>query len=49
MLHKFIDAPDMPTLNLLFLMFKLDILYIHHSLSFAIRTAKAAAKVKRGV
>ena len=49
MLPKFVDAPDMPTLNLLFLMFTLDILYIHHSLSFAIRTAKAAAKVKKGV
>ena len=40
------DAPDTPTLNLLLLMFTLDILYIHCSLSFAIRTAKAPAKVK---
>ena len=47
MLPKFIDAPDTPTLNLLLLMFTLDILYIHHSLSIAIRTAKAAAKVNR--
>ena len=44
MLLKFIDDPDMPTLKLLFLMFTLDIIYIHHSLSFTIRTAKAAAK-----
>ena len=43
----FVDAPDTPTLNLLFLMFSLGILYIHHSLSFAIRTVKAAAKVKK--
>ena len=35
--------------ELIFLMFTLDILYIDHSLSFAIRTAKAAAKVKKGV
>ena len=49
MLPKFVDAPDTPTLNLLFVMFTLDILYIHHSLSFAIRTAKAAAKVKKRV
>ncbi len=49
MLPKFGDAPDTPTLNLLFVMFTLEILYIHHSLSFAIQTAKAAAKVKKGV
>ena len=49
MLPKFADAPDTPTLNLLFVMFTLDILYINHILTFAIRTAKAAAKVKRGV
>ena len=48
-LPKVVDAPNMPTLNELFLMFTRDILYIHHSLSFAIRTAKAAAKVKKGV
>ena len=30
MLPKFVEAPDMPTLNLLILMFILDILYIHH-------------------
>ena len=36
---KFIDAPDMPNLNLLFLKFILDILYIHHSLPFSIRMA----------
>ena len=30
-------------------MFTLDILYIHYNLSFAIRAAKAAAKVKKGV
>ena len=48
-LPKFVDAPDTPTLYLLFLMFTLDILYFHHSFSFAIRTAKAAAKVKKGV
>ena len=47
MLPKFVDVPDTPTLNLLFFMFTLDILYIHRSLSFAIRTAKVAAKVKR--
>ena len=29
MLPKFVDAPDTPTLNLLYLMFTLDILYIH--------------------
>ena len=49
MLPKFVDAPNMLTLNLLFLMFIMDILYVHHSLSFAIWTAKAAAKVKNGV
>ena len=49
MLPKFVDTPDTPVLNLLVLMFTLDIIYIHHSLSFAIRTAKAAAKVKKGV
>ena len=49
MLPKFDDAPDTPTFNLLFLMFTLDILYTHRSLSFAIRTAKAAAKVKKGI
>ena len=48
MLTKFVDAPDTPTINLLFLMRTLDILYIHHSLSFAIRTAKVEAKVKNG-
>ena len=47
MLPKFIDAPDTSTLTLLFLMFILDILYIYHSLSFAIRMAKVAAKVKK--
>ena len=46
---KFVDAPNTPTLNLLLLMFTLDILYIHHSLSFAIRKAKAADKIKKGV
>ena len=49
MLPKFIDAPDTPILNLLFLKFTLDTLYIHHRLSFAIQMAKAAAKVKKGV
>ena len=49
MLPKFVDAPDTPTFNLLFFMFTLDILYIHHSLSFAIRTAKVAANVKKDV
>ena len=49
MLPKFVDAPDTPTLNLLFVMFTLDILYIHHSLSFAMRTATAASKVKKDV
>ena len=48
-LPKIVDAPDTSTLNLLFLMFTLDILYIHHSLSFAVRMAKAATKVKKGV
>ena len=47
MLHKFVDAPDTPTFKLLCLMFTFDIRYIHHSLSFVIRMAKAAAKVKR--
>ena len=47
MLPKFAYAPDTPTLNLLFLMFTLDIVYIHHCLSFAVRTAKTAAKLKR--
>ena len=48
MLPKFVDALDTPTLNLLFLMFTLDIIYyIHHSLSLAIRTAKALPKWKR--
>ena len=45
MLPKIVDAPDMPTLNLLLLT---AILYIHYSLSFAIRTSKAAVKVKKG-
>ena len=49
MLPKFVDAPNTPTLDLLFLVFILDVLYIHHSLSFAIRTAKAVPKVKKGV
>ena len=49
MLPKFVDAPDTLTLKLLFLMFTLDILYSLHSLSFALRTAKAAAKVRNGV
>ena len=49
MYPKFVYAPHTPTLNLLFLMFTLDILYIHHSFLFAIRTAKAAAKVKLAV
>ena len=48
MLPKFVDAPNTPTLKLLFLMFILDILYIHHSLSFVIRMAKVA-EVKKGV
>ena len=43
-LPKFVIATATFTLNLVFLMFTLDILHIHHSLSFAIRTAKAAAK-----
>ena len=49
MLPKFVDAPDTPTLNLLLLMFTLDVLYIRHSLSFAIQTAMAAAQVNNGV
>ena len=49
MLPKFVDAPDTPALNILFVMFTLDILYIHHSLSFAKQPEKAAAKVKKGV
>ena len=48
MFPKFVDYPDTPTLNLLFLMFTMDIPYIHHSLSFAIRTANAAAKIIKG-
>ena len=47
MLPKFVDAPDTLNLKLLVLMFTQDILYIHHSLSFAIRTAKAEAIVKK--
>ena len=47
MLPKFVEDPDSPTLNLLFVMFTLDIIYIHHSLSFTIRTAKTAAKAKK--
>ena len=50
MLPKFIDAPDMPTLNLIILMFTLDILYIYYSLAFGIWRlwmAKATAKEKR--
>ena len=45
----FVYAPDTPILNLLFLTFTLDILYIHHSLTFALRTAKAAIKDKKYV
>ena len=48
MLPMFVDAPTTPTVNIVFLMFTLDILYIHHNLSFTIRTTKAAAiKVKK--
>ena len=46
MFPKFVDAPDTPILNLLFLMFRLDVLYIRHNMSFTIRTAKAAPKLK---
>ena len=49
MLPMFFDAPDTPTLNLLFVMFTLHVLYIHYSLSYAIRTAKSAAKEKKDV
>ena len=45
----FVDGPDTPTLNILFLKFTLYILYIHHSLAFTIRMAKVAAKEKKGV
>jgi len=37
--------PTRPTGDII-LMFTLDILYSHHSLAFAIQTAKAAAKKK---
>ena len=47
MLPKFVGAPDTPTFNVLFLMLTMDILYIHNSLPFAIRKAKAAARVKK--
>ena len=47
MLPKFVDAPYSPTLNIVILLFTLDIIYIHHSLAFGIRTAKAAAKENR--
>ena len=47
MLPKFVDAPDMPTLNIIFFMFTLDILYSHQSLVFAIQTAKVAAREKK--
>ena len=36
MLPKFVDASNMPTLNIISLMFTLDILYIIQSLAFAI-------------
>ena len=39
--------PTRITTTTLFLMFVLDILYIHRSLAFSIRTAKVAAKEKR--
>ena len=43
-------APDTPILStLLFLMYTLDILYIHHSFPFAIRTTKAQLERKKDV
>ena len=39
--------PTRPLSTFLFVMLTLDNLYSHHNLSFAIRTAKAAANVKQ--
>ena len=41
--------PTRPFSTKLVLMFTLDILYIHHSFPFAMRTANAAAKKKKDV
>ena len=40
--------PTRPLSTLLFLMYTLDILYIHHSFPFAIRTTKAQLERKKG-
>ena len=39
--------PTRPLSTLLFLMYTLDILYIHHSFPFAIRTTKAQLERKK--
>jgi len=41
--------PTRPFSTKLFLMFTLDILYLHHSFPFAMRTTKAAARKKKVV
>ena len=45
MLPKFVDAPDTPTEP--HSQLTIFNVYTHHSLSFAIQTAKVAAKVKK--
>ena len=41
--------PTRPLSTLLFLMYSLDILYIHHSFPYAIRTTKAQLERKKDV
>ena len=41
--------PTRPLSTLLFLMYTLDILYIHHSFPFAIQTTKAQLERKKNV